>query len=314
MWKISADPYVDGNILFSDYCAIATTSDGTDVSYVVGLPRNEGYKEGIGSVAKFRTIGTFENYNGTHLLIGDYFNHCIRWLNRKTNQTSVFAGRCQVMGTKDASLLNATFYRPRALAINGNFIYVADFKTHSIRMIDLYTEYVYTLFSGGELVYPKGLALDGSRNNLLVTVNHGILSYSLKGSDPNGTAKTNMTEGFNDGTLEQSRWRYPMSITAIMDHVYIVTDNMNQRVRIVDDAKNSVTSICMGKRGRVYANATSCKLFSPTSACLFSSTLYIGTKQSIVKIDLDVTAAAPTTPQSATAGMMALFQTTFRLP
>lgn len=294
---LAEDEYYRGNLLFSDYCALGTTLNGVDISYVAGEPHNSGYREGRGGVAMFRTISSFVQQNSTHVLVTDRYNHCVRVVNRQTNQTSPFAGRCQISGGQDGNLTEATFITPWGIAAGGQYVFVADlggwtqYRTWgAVRKIDLSTGLVVTLHQNDtNMRYPMGLVLDEAMNYLLITSIDGIFRLNL--TDQASSAPRLLTsgqEGFKDGPIADTRFRYPEAIVSLGSGVYAIADYMGQRVRLFDYDSDNVSSICMGKRGLEYKNAESCKLFEPSSVGLIGSTLYIGMKHTVATIQLEL--------------------------
>mgnify|MGYP001793602669 CR=1 FL=1 len=89
VFDMEEDLYNPGNLLFVDQYSIKTT-DGTTTSVVVGSGSEEGYVEGVGEAARFKTIFGFKQISITQLLVADSGNQCLRSVDRETNQTSLF--------------------------------------------------------------------------------------------------------------------------------------------------------------------------------------------------------------------------------
>ena len=85
VFDMEDDRYRSGNILFVDQYSIKTT-DGTTTDVVVGSDINASYVEGVGAAARFKTIFGFTQWNSSLLVVADSGNHCLRFINRATNE------------------------------------------------------------------------------------------------------------------------------------------------------------------------------------------------------------------------------------
>lgn len=235
VWHLEIDPYVQGNLLYSGYRRLQST-DGNVSSLVTG--GSNGYREGKGEKAQYRTISAFLNFNRTHVLMTDRFNHCLRFVNRDTNVSSTFAGNCKRMGQKDGNFTTAEFYEPMGITRYGSKIFVSDFRTRLIRMILLDTEYVFTFSDDSRLVWPRSLTFDSTGSRLFVVVNHGILEFNTETQAC--SSLTNLTEGFMDGDLANSQWEYPQQISLVDRNTLAVIDSGNIRLRLIDLEQNQV--------------------------------------------------------------------------
>ena len=310
VYQLAEDQYIPGNLLIAVNSALGST-DGVNVnvSWVAGDDSFPGYKEGNGTEAMFRTIRSFEQWNRTHVLVVDEWNHCLRWVEREgENATSVFAGMCERMGEKDGYIEEAEFYQPTDIAINRakKFVYVSDFKKGKVRMIDLYTDYIHTIFEGGNRSYPMGLALDARMNNLWITLSHGIKSLDVisGGGVINVTKQESGRNTSITSPISETQWQFPDKIIRLAPDLYAVADRSNRRIGLVDNSVNTVSSICARITRRieytVYANSTNCELYNPHGLAFIGTTLYIGTQKSIAKIQLDISAEIPSRPDSVT--------------
>lgn len=104
--------------------------------HFVGGRRSSGYKDGVGTDARFNTPhqGAFDEDGNFYVC--DIFNHCIRKITPE-GVVSTFAGRPGQYGYTDGALRDAQFDRPMGIIYdkdNGTF-YVADQKNRRIRII-----------------------------------------------------------------------------------------------------------------------------------------------------------------------------------
>ena len=86
VFHLERDDFVLENIIFSDSHALKTT-DGDDTYNIAGIATRSGYIEGVGTVARFLYIASFLQLSTNRVLITDWGNHCLRSLDRITNET-----------------------------------------------------------------------------------------------------------------------------------------------------------------------------------------------------------------------------------
>ena len=115
VFHIDRDLYIPGHIFFLEGGAMKTT-DESSTSLMAGSATHYAYVEGVGSQARFYIILSFLQLSTNQVFIAETFNHCLRSLNRATNQTGQYAGTCRHRGNQDG--LNALLNVPRTL-ING---------------------------------------------------------------------------------------------------------------------------------------------------------------------------------------------------
>ena len=104
VYHLQKDLYIPGNILFSDQYAIKIT-DGSSTSLLAGSATQNGYVQGVGSHARFSFIPSFLQLSTNQVIIADQYNHCLRYLNRNSNQTDQYAGNCTHEGNRMESML-----------------------------------------------------------------------------------------------------------------------------------------------------------------------------------------------------------------
>ena len=112
---LERDKFVPGNIIFSDSHALKTT-DGTDTYNMAGIATQWGYIEGVGTVARFYSIFSFLQLSTNRVLIADWGNHCLRSIDRITNETLTFVSNCTNRGNKDGT--DALLTRPQKIIVD----------------------------------------------------------------------------------------------------------------------------------------------------------------------------------------------------
>ena len=184
------------------------------------------------------------------LYIADTDNHAIRVIHLRTDDTGdvkTLAGG--VKGFKDGVKLDAQFYHPAEIVIDGvgKYMYIADHFNHAIRRLELETGQVTTLSQGGyssdlgpdskpkHLVFhfPEGLVYDPDYGILYVTEfnNHDILAVLDGGSVKTLAGKT---KGKKGGVGVVARFNHPSGLSFDRKtRTLFVADQYNHLLRTV---------------------------------------------------------------------------------
>ena len=177
------------------------TTDGSSASLIAGSAIEFGYVEGVGSQARFNKIISFLQLSPNQVLIADQHNHCLRYLNRITNQTDQYAGNCTLEEHKDR--INALLGWPR------NIIYY-DLKDPGHVLISEQHGIIKTMNTTNRNVSYFGkvghevdsFIQENKTGNLFMTVLHavGVFSYQTK-TFTVISGSTNI--GFQDGPFSE---------------------------------------------------------------------------------------------------------------
>jgi len=186
------------------------------------------------------------------IYVADTNNHLIKKVTA-TGQVSVFAGQAGPSGTygpaggfADGPKEKARFNEPRGLAFDGQGnLYVADSGNGAIRMISP-KGVVSTLAK--DLSLPSGLALspDGTLY-VTETMKHRVLEIKPDGTYSvvaGGNYPVNAGEwegAYADGQGEKAQFNEPLGLALAADGTLYVADSGNQRIRVIDSAKNVTT-------------------------------------------------------------------------
>jgi len=108
---LNEDKYIPGNILFTDKYSLRTT-DGISVSTIAGSPTSSGYSTGTGTSGRFDYLFGFYQKNKTHVIVADYYNACLRMIDRTNGHISLFAGTCRSSGYRNGRVGYAYLIRP----------------------------------------------------------------------------------------------------------------------------------------------------------------------------------------------------------
>ena len=280
----------------------------------------ESYIDGRLHEARFNYPSSFAYLSNGDIVIADSGNHLIRQMS--DNNVSTLTGFPYIIdgeynlqgGYLDGSLNEAAFNLPTGLAIGQDgSIYIADSDNHAIRKISSEGQ-VSTVAGNGlfgltdgkvqlaQFYNPSDIAID-SKGNLYVadTLNHVIRKIARDGSvttlNKPSERLIEYTPGvvdyvgdFADGILSQALFNEPTSLLIDnVDNLY-VADRGNQRIRYIDFATNSVTTVAGSgelEAGELYVDggyvdgdAKSAQFFSPEGmAWLDEQTLLIADRK-----------------------------------
>lgn len=284
------DQFIPGNILFADGNSIKTT-DGTHTDIVVGSSQTSGYIEGIEAKARFNMITGFSQVTNSAVVVADYKNHCLRLVNRKSYKTSVYAGKCTEAGYKDGD--SALFYRPASIIVDMmrqlQTLIVCDRYNNALRLVDVVTREVGTFMRSDETLYhPIGLTQDFSSGDLFITTHHAVykLAYENKSLKLVAGSKS---QGYRDGYLRAALFSYPRELMIIHGNKFLVADQDNNRLRVIDVNMNRISSICSGTEANTHGDFSSCELNQPRSLLISGSTLFVGGYYRIRRIRGEIT-------------------------
>lgn len=112
-------------------------------------------------------------------------------------------------------------------------------------------------------------------NSVLISSRRHISNY-----DPHTQKLSRITgasiEGFSDGDLKVARFNRLNELIRLTESVSVITDEYNNRLRVVNTALDSVTSICVGDEGTADGPIESCCLNGPLSLLVRNKVLYVG--------------------------------------
>jgi hypothetical protein len=131
--------------------------------------------------------------DGVNLFVADAGNHTVRKIVLATGEVSLVAGTEGVSGAADGTGAAAQFFYPRALALNGDILYVLDEDNFTIRKVVTSTGVVTTVAGSATVsgstdgacadarfFYPRGLVLVDSALYVTDTDNHTIRKVVLR--------------------------------------------------------------------------------------------------------------------------------------
>jgi sugar lactone lactonase YvrE len=232
------------------------------------------------------------------VLVCDSGNNLIRRVTF-AGQVTTLAGNGQASAI-DGQVLSSSFNQPSGIAFDfftGNIL-VAELGSHSIRRINLNSNFVNTIAGNGRSGYDDGQGSSATFNaptsvvadrqgNIYVVDrnNHAIRKITITGAV---TTLAGGTEGFNDGTGRNAQFRFPTGITIDPRGTLYVTDSGNNLVRRVG-IDGSVSTVAGNRAGFSDGVGNQAQFDNPTGIVFGSDgALYVADQRNnrVRKIDL----------------------------
>ncbi|WP_040280310.1 IPT/TIG domain-containing protein [Psychroserpens damuponensis] len=213
----------------------------------------EGFANGIGTIAKFKSPNGITIDADDNLYITDTGNHKIRKIS-PTGHVTTIAGSS--IGDFDDIGENAKFKSPKGIAIDaeGN-LYITDSGNHKIKRIT--PDNIVETIAGSEVGHLDGNGLNtkftlpgqitlGSDNALYVVDTgadvglHGVRKILLSGEV--STVVGNIEAGYVNGSIEEARFNTPQGITTDDYGNIYISDYRNNVIRRISKS-GSVTTL-----------------------------------------------------------------------
>jgi thiol-disulfide isomerase/thioredoxin len=175
--------------------------------------------------------------------------------------TSLDGALVEAIGTGQAAAVDgpasaATFFRPQGMALDGDFLYVADTENHLIRRVDLKSHSVETIAGTGrrargptqpgpardtDLNSPWDLQLVGRSLYIAMAGPHQVWKLDLD-QKVVGVFAGDGREGRRDGPLTEARFAQPSGITSDGKVLYTADSEANV-IREIDAGKGEVRTL-----------------------------------------------------------------------
>lgn len=194
-------------------------------------------------------------------------------------------------GLVDGSFDKATFNRPQGMALDGDFLYVADTSNHAIRRVNLKTKTVELIAGTGkqagwraeggnalssELSSPWDLSLVGRKLIIAMAGPHQIWQLDLERGIVSVFAGSG-AEARIDGALEESGFAQPSGITSDGKRLFIA-DSESNIIRLIDLKKETVETLVGGdlfEFGDVDGEGDDVRLQHPLGVLLYGDKVLI---------------------------------------
>jgi DNA-binding beta-propeller fold protein YncE len=196
---------------------------------------------------------------GDTLYVADRKNHLIRALDLKAQTVKTVAGtgeQDRESRFRSGPALKVGLNSPWDLYLQGNTLYIAMAGHHQIWTLDLARGEVAPFAGSGDerildgplasagFAQPSGLAGDGTTLYVADSEDSGIRSLPLDGK---GEVKTLVGEGLFqfgdvDGVGDTVRLQHPLGV-ACHDGLVYVADTYNSKIKVLDPAKRSCTTL-----------------------------------------------------------------------
>jgi photosystem II stability/assembly factor-like uncharacterized protein len=237
----------------NNHCIRMATQDSSwNLTTIAGSAGTSGWANGNGSSAQFNyPHGIVIDTLSMKIYIADTCNNVIRMATQQQLDSSwnitTIAGMVDTSGCIDASGVNARFYYPHSLAIDGDKnIYITDSYNHVIRKMDT-TNYTITTIAGSagisgwldgsgsiaQFCFPTGITIDASNNIFVSDTGNNVIrkliptngSYTVItiAGIPNTTGNTN-------GYGNISQFSSPIGL-AIFSNSLCIADSQNNIIR-----------------------------------------------------------------------------------
>jgi DNA-binding beta-propeller fold protein YncE len=231
--------------------------------------------------------------DGTFVLVYNRNDYCIRKVDLKSGQISIFAGIPNVQGTKNGPKEQASFYCIRNLTFSpdGNFVLVCD--SYTIRKICVKTGQVST-FAGictefGGRNGPKEQARFGNPSSITFSPdgthilvcdywNHCIRKICVKSGQVSVFAGSPRKKGHRNGSKEQALFESPNKLTFSNDGTYILMcdwwNNCIRKICVKTDQVSDFAGLSSlgafwkdGQKEQAYFAQPQDVIFSPNGTC-----------------------------------------------
>lgn len=269
------DLYTPGYILFSEDSSLRTTKDESS-QLIAGKSGEDDYREGVGGYARFQYINSILQLNRTQVLVVDQGNHCVRLVDRLTNQTSPLIGSCTHEGSRDGDNALSTPSTIIFDSISTDQLLLLDLGNNALKAIKKASWFVTTLFKFASPDTPRFI-VQQENGNLYMTGDYGVFEFDYFTQVITTIAGSSSQRGFLDGSLLESLFEWPLGMIFLSPHKLLMADRDNHRLRYLDLKLDIVVSICTGEENSRNGNLRSCEILNPRTLLVFNNTIYIGT-------------------------------------
>ena len=274
VYHMESDRYRPGHIIYTDLYVLMT-SDGTTTHLIAGNSTQHGYKEGVGADARFDYISGFTQISERLVVVADTNNHCMRLIDRTTNNTSGFSGQCMSRGYQDGH--PGLFATPWSVVMDQrdkNQLLITDSSNNAVRTVDVMSRAAGTFLKSDSLRYIRGITQEEKSCDLIVTAYHAVyrITYIQRTVTLISGGTGSNSRGYRDSSLLDSLFYWPYELIFITPKTLLIADTWNNKLRLVDINSDQVTTL----------NVTN-SLNLPASLLLTNHSLYVGQDEKITQ-------------------------------
>jgi len=282
VYGMEKDEYIPGNVVFIDGYSLRTTN-GISVSTIAGSPTSSGYSTSSGTSGRFNYLFGFYQKNRIHVIVADYYNSCLRMIDRTNGYNSQFAGTCRSSGYRNGRVGYAYLYYPYQMLLDKTSrttLILSQSRASSsyayLRSIDINTGNAGLLVSSG-LNYPRGMTWDESENILYVTNSHYIakITWSTKGVQ---TLAGSTSSGNIVGSFSQSLFINIKDILFMNKELVLINEQGQSKLKAI----NMASQISMNVDISVFGSGI-------YSVAQINGSTYVGTYGKIYKLSGEFT-------------------------
>lgn len=276
--------HTDANHVLVSIGTALWSTDGSETFTIIG-GEEFGYREGNASEALFADITGFIQFNSTTVIIADNENFCLRVFNRVTETTSALFGKC----VKTRSLYRYELvFKPHSVIrdkMTATGIYVAESIMGTVMHMDLLTLITYRyLRSFGAASFHHGFAYNTIGFDFFTTGRHFIEKYDATTDSFSIIAGLLNTAGDEIGGLHEARFNYPTGLMVASYNVFLIVDNGNRKVKVLDLNAGLVATLCSDLVNSEFNLLQTCDCDHPRSLLVHNGSILIGDSTKIIAL------------------------------
>jgi sugar lactone lactonase YvrE len=288
-YDVAVDSAGNAYVADTDNHTLRKITPGGVVSTLAGRAGSQGSADGPGSEARFYHPASVAVDSTGTVYVADYGNNTLRKVT-PGGEVSTLAGRAGVSGSADGPGVDARFYGPSGLAVDGiGNLYVADAGNHTIRKVTPAGE-VSTLAglarsygsadgagSNARFYYPSGVAVDSAGTVYVADYYNHTIRKVTPGGEVSTLAGQAGSWGTADGTGATARFYCPSGLAVDSAGTVYVADTDNHTLRLVTPAgKVSTLAGRVRSLGSADGTGSNAQFYYPSGVAVDSTgTLYV---------------------------------------
>ena len=272
--EIESDSYINGNILYSEGKSLKT-SNGSATQELLSLQYD---------------IGDFTQISETEVVYSITARHCLFVFNRIKKSNTRFAGSCGSFGYRDGNsgMFNAPLSVEKGTK-DSDILFVVDKYNHAIRRVAITDKSINTLTSLGNFPTVASLVQEEASGDILMLSGHQVIRVRYRSHSIEVVAGS-PAASYKDGSFHRALFNSPSDITQIGPETFLVADEGNDRIRILDfDSKTASTlkvqtADCGVQAASSFAILQSCAdLKRPSSLLVTNSSMFVKSSGEILR-------------------------------